>query len=52
MKKLITLWLLSLMLVGMNATAATVKVRTNLWTGTKEMGAWSGYVQLAATSSE
>ena len=49
MKKLITLWLLSLMLVGMNATAATVKVRTNLWTGTKEMGAWSGYVQLAAT---
>ena len=50
MKKLITLWLLSLMLVGMNATAATVKVRTNLWTGTQEMdAAWKGYVQLAAT---
>ena len=49
MKKLITLWLLSLMLVGMNATAATVKVRTNLWTGTQEMDAsWKGYVQLAA----
>ena len=49
MKKLITLWLLSLMLVGMNATAATVKVRTNLWAGTQEMDAsWKGYVQLAA----
>ena len=49
MKKLITLWLLSLMLVGMNATAATVKVRTTLWTGTKALGAsWGDYVQLAA----
>ena len=50
MKKCITLWLLSLLLVGMNATAATVKVRTNIWTGTQEMdAAWKGYVQLAAT---
>lgn len=49
MKKLITLWLLSLLLVGMNATAATVKVRTTLWTGTKALGAsWGDYVQLAA----
>ena len=51
MKKRITLWLLSLLLVGMNATAATVKVRTNIWTGTQEMdAAWKGYVQLAATN--
>lgn len=51
MKKRITLWLLSLLLVGMNATAATVKVRTNIWTGTQEMdAAWNGYVKLAATN--
>ena len=50
MKKLIMLWFVSLIIVGMNATAATVKVRTNIWTGTKEMdAAWTGYVQLAAT---
>lgn len=50
MKKAITLWLLSLLFVGMNAVAATVKVRTNLWEGTQTMGAdWSGYVKVAAS---
>lgn len=51
MRKTIPLWILSLLLlIGMKTLAATVEVRTHLWSETKTMSDdWSGYVQLAAS---
>lgn len=51
MKKTIPLWILSLLLlIGMKASAATVEVRTHLWSGTKAMSEdWSSYVQMASS---
>lgn len=50
MRKTIPLWILSLLLmIGIKTMAATVEVRTHLWSGSQTMStSWAGYVQVAA----